>query len=385
MQETVVHLIAGLGLGGAERQLLYVVRNLSGDNVRHVVISMTDKGALGDAFEGSGVDVYCLGMIRGRINFGGLFRLRALLKDLDAQVLQTWMYHAGFLGLVVGRLVGVPSIVWNLRCSNMDLGDYGRITGMVVKICAHLSGFVPMAVVNSQAGLRWHEQLGYHPKNWRLIYNGFDLDRFAPNADAKRMVCKSLGIDPGTRLVGLVARYDPMKGHGTFLAAAREVVAAQPDTHFILVGKDVDDSIPALRMAVHTNGLDGRVHMLGARNDISELTAAFDVAVSSSLYGEGFPNTIGEAMACGVPCVVTDVGDSAAIVGDLGWVVPLGDAPALAQAVLTALDLDAGKRVQLSQDIRAHVAALYGLDTMTAAYHDLYAGLIARTQDEKAG
>lgn len=364
MRKTIVHLIAGLGYGGAERQLQYLVTRSDAASFRHVIISMTDEGPLGAELASQGIEIHALNMARGRVSFGGFFQLRDLLKTLDAPVLQTWMYHAGLLGLIVGRMAGVQSIIWNLRCSNMALSDYGRLTGWVVKVGAWLSPKADVVVVNSKSGQLYHEQIGYHPKNWKLIYNGFDADLFVPSDDAKRIVLEELDLDENVNLIGLIARFDPMKGHDVFVKAALHVLKTHKNVHFILVGKGVDQA--------NDDRLGEHLHVLGAREDIPKITAALDIAVSSSLYGEGFPNTVGEAMACGVPCVVTNVGDSADIVGEFGWVVPPRDANALAEAMVQALDLDAKGRQELGKQVRERMISLYSLDEMTTQYHDLY-------------
>jgi len=373
---TIVHLIAGLGFGGAERQLQYLVTRSDPKQFSHIVISMTDKGELGPALEALGIEVHTLGMARGRISIGGIFRLRALLTSLDAAILQTWMYHAGLLGLVVGRSCKVPSILWNLRCSNMNLSDYGRLTGLVVKLCAKFSKLPNAAIVNSQAGQQWHEQLSYHPRRWGLIYNGFDFERFVPNENAKHILCDELGLAVDTPLVGLVARVDPMKGHDVFIKAANIVLQSNPNVHFVLVGKDVEQ--------VQDDGLGRHLHRLGARSDVAILTAAFDFAVSASVYGEGFPNTVGEAMACGVPCVVTDVGDSAYVVGNLGWVVKPRDPEALAISICKALSLEIAEKNTLKTKNREHIVKYFGIENMVITYGDFYTQEIATVQNKES-
>jgi len=173
---------------------------------------------------------------------------------------------------------------------------------------------------------------------------------------------------------GHVARFDPMKDHAGLLRAAAALVAARPQARLVLIGQGVDGANPALARAVAEYGLAGHAHLLGPRPDVAAWTAGFDVAVSSSV-SEGFPNVVGEAMACGVPCLVTDVGDSALVVGDAGRVVPPADAAALAAAAAALVDLGEDGRRRLGAAARARVAAEFGLPVVIGRYEAFYRDL----------
>jgi glycosyltransferase involved in cell wall biosynthesis len=231
-------------------------------------------------------------------------------------------------------------------------------------------------VSNSAAGLRAHEQLGYRPRRWAIIPNGFDTDRYKPCGTARQDFRREIGVGDDVPLVGLVARAHPMKDHATFLAAAAIVAARRPDVQFIVAGRGVPESA-AIADLLSTHGLGGRAHLLDERQDTWRVLAALDIAVSSS-YSEAFPNVVGEAMACGTSPVVTDVGDSALIVGAAGRVVPPRDPNALAQAVVELLSMEPAGRKALGAAGRARIREEYSISAIASRYLRLYGELAGR-------
>lgn len=364
----VVHLITGLGPGGAEMMLYKLVSRMSRQHFENVVVSLGQPGIIGTLIEQAGVPVRALGMPRRRVTLGGAGQLLRLLAAERPAVLQTWMYHADLLGLLAGRMTRTSPIIWNVRCSSMH--GLSPLTARIVRMCARLSHMPNAAVVNSESGLRDHTALGYRARRWEVIPNGFDLARFAPDPSARASVRAELGLAPDTLLIGLIGRYNPMKDHGLFLRAA--LAQARPGLHFLLAGSQVEPSNPALARVVAGHPAAGHIHMLGERTDIARLMAALDVATSSSAYGEGFANVIGEAMACGVPVVVTNVGDAAAIVGAAGVVVPPRDQPALERAWQHLIAAGPAERTALGAAGRARVQQHYSLERIVRRYEELY-------------
>ena len=220
----IIHLISGLMLGGAEVMLEKLVVRMSRDHFQNVVVSLTDGGVLGPRIEQLGIPLYCLGMRRGKLGLSGLLKLVALLRRERPGILQTWMYHADLAGLLCGRLLGLRNVVWNVRCSNME--GCSRLTAWTIKACARLLRRPKAVLVNSEAGRQFHAALGYRPRQWLVIPNGFDLERFTPDASAREAVRAELGLGPQTTLIGMICRLDPMKGHDTFLHAAGELTRA---------------------------------------------------------------------------------------------------------------------------------------------------------------
>lgn len=375
----VLHLISGLSTGGTEMMLHRLLRDTDRTAAESMVVSLTAGGAMADSIRSLGVPVQSLDMRRGMPNPLAALRLVSILRRFRPDVLQTWLYHADLLGLVAGRLAGVPVITWNIRCSTMDERYRRGAGGMVVRLLAKLSRWPDAIVVNSTSGRVFHESLGYRPRRWVMIPNGFDLQTFRPDRTAYARLRTELDLAPNTPLVGLVARADPIKDHPTFLLAAAQLRSARPDVHFVLAGGGVDKGNRALAEHIAALRLDGAVHLLGERKDVAAVTAALDLATCSSL-SEGFPNVVGEALACGVPVVSTDVGDAAMILGDAGAIVPPSDAVALAAAWGRLLSLPLEQRSALGARGRESIGARFDLHAVAARYVAFYRELSAVRQ-----
>jgi glycosyltransferase involved in cell wall biosynthesis len=374
----VVHVITELNVGGAERMLEKLVLRMDRKKFSNHVVSMTDVGSVGERIAHGGIPVCGLGMKRGRPGLGGATRLARLLKTASPDIVQTWLYHADLLGLIIGRMAGVKRVIWGIRCSNMNFHNYGRLTGLTVRINAMLSSLTDAIVVNSEAGKEVHRRLGFASDKMETIPNGFDVQKYAPDESERRRILLELNLPSNVILIGLVARWDPMKDQTTFLKAA-SVVARRNDTvHFVMVGLGMEESNESIACHTTRGVLRDRVHLLGMRKDISGITAALDIACSSSAYGEGCPNSIGEAMACGVPCVVTDVGDSARIVGDTGRVVPPQDPAALVNAWSDLIALGREGRRRLGMAGRRRIEEHFEISRIVAAYERLYALVVNR-------
>ncbi|HXP12278.1 MAG TPA: glycosyltransferase [Stellaceae bacterium] len=346
----ILHVITGLGRGGAETTLVRLILHMNHRRFAPVVVSLMDEGAYGADLSIAGVPLYTLGMKRGRPSLGGLLRLRKILREEQPRMVQTWLYHADLAGLLMAPFLhGVP-LVWNLRCSDMDLTRYVRT---IRRILAVFSGVPAAVIVNSEAGRLFHESIGYRPRRWESIPNGFDTEFFKPSHERRALWRGRLGIHDGAPLIGLVARVDPMKDHATFLAAAARITKARPDAAFLLVGSGTD------KLAIPPD-LAGKVHALGERKDVEQILPALDLLLQSSAFGEGFPNAIGEAMACGVPAVATDVGDAAALIAGTGSIVPPRDPGALASAALAILGRAQDSRAQLGEAARKRIIDRYG-------------------------
>jgi glycosyltransferase involved in cell wall biosynthesis len=367
----VLHLISTLDVGGAEMNLLRLVQGISKGYESHVV-SLTSIGPLGKRIRDLGIGVEALGMKKGLPDPRGVIRLARIVRRFDPHVIQCWMYHANLLGLVVS---GRRPLVWNIRCSDMDLRGYGRIYRWAVKAGALFSPLPDAVVANSLAGKNFHGSLGYSPRTWTVIPNGFDTAVYRPDEPSRRSVRKRLGIPDAAPVIGLTNRYDLMKDHATFFRAASLLSGTGASVHFILAGRGVSEDNPALSSLLGTMPHVRHVHLLGERQDVPGLINAFDIAASSSSYGEGLPNAIGEAMATAVPCVVTDVGDSAALVDDTGIVVSKKDPQALCAAWQSLLDAGPDFRKAMGIRARKRIIEHYSLQSMISRYEALYRDL----------
>lgn len=357
----VLHVITGLGQGGAETMLAKLIEALPG--IAHVVVPLTRDLALAPRLQAAGAALEPIGMKTPFAVSGAVARLARLIRRLRPDVIQSWLYHADLAAtLARGAARSRAPLVWSLRCSDMDLARYATTTRIVLHTLTRLSSVPAVVASNSEAGLAWHRRLGYRPRRSTVIPNGFDTDRFRPDPAARARLLAMLGWPEETVVVGLVARVDPMKDHAGFLDA---LARTQPALRAVLVGRGTETlAIPP--------ALAGRVAPLGAREDIPALTAGFDIACLASRFGEGFPNVLGEAMACGVPCVATDVGDAAAIVDGAGIVVRPGDPSALAEGLAGLAALPETERRALGMSGRARVLAEFSLPAVASRYAALW-------------
>lgn len=352
--------------------LLKLLERIDRGRFSPVVISLMSIGEIGPRIERLDVKVYALGMSRGTPSPLVVLRLMKLLRSLQPDVLHTWMYHADLLGGLAARIVGFKKIIWCIRHSDLSRSKNKLTTLWVVRVCAVLSSWVPAQIIScSHRAKEIHSDIGYAAGKLHVIPNGFDLFRFVPDESARSSVRGELGLPPDAPLVGLVARFNPQKNHFGFIEAAALVRAQLPEVQFLLAGTGVDTSNHELVRAISAAELGSSVHLLGRRDDVPRLMASLDVLVSSS-DGEGFPNVLGEAMACGVPCVVTDVGDSAEIVGDTGRVVEPGDMIGLANGLIELLQMPQTQREALRARARARISSQYEIGAITRMYESFY-------------
>jgi glycosyltransferase involved in cell wall biosynthesis len=260
----------------------------------------------------------------------------------------------------------------------MDFSRYHRTTDLTVRLCARLSRGVKRILVNSYAGFKAHARLGYDAARMLVVPNGFELSRFRPHPPSYQEVRQELGLGPEVRLVGMLARFDPQKDHETFLRVAQLVTKRLPEAFFLLAGNGLSQDNPAFAKLLAANPINPeRLRILGERHDTPRLLAALDVYVSSSAFGEGFANAIGEAMACGVPCVVTDVGDSAFIVGETGLVVRPRQPQDLSRAIEEVLAWPLSGRTSRGQAARARIQQKFDINKIVAQLESFYLDLAA--------
>ena len=353
----VVFIITGLSTGGAEISLLKLLQGIDRTRFEPEVISLTTKGEIGPRIENLGLPVHALGMKPGLPNpvkFAYLVRLLRL----------------------AARMANIEALAWSIRNSDLSPGYNKRSTLLVAKICAYISAWLPRRILNcSRQAQRIHVENGYDSDKMLLLPNGFDLSRFQPDVGMRDVVRAELKLASGALLVGLVARDDPQKNHSGFIEAAAQVHKTLPQVHFVLAGDGIDQNNKGLTALIDRIGLTGHVHLLGRRDDIPRLMAALDILASSS-FGEAFPNVLGEAMACGVPCVVTDAGDSAEIVGDTGRIVACGDMDGLARQLIELLRWPAAQRRQLGALARQRIGDHYEISDVTRRYEEFYVQLV---------
>lgn len=370
----VAHVITTMDVGGAETMLWKLISGLDHARWRHTVFPLKSGGEIAARLETLGVVVRPLGMTANVPNPMPILTLTRELHRRRIDLVQTWLYHGDLVGGIAATLAGRIPVIWNIR-GHLDAVHGRRATRWVRAAAARCSGWMPAAIVScSESDRRLHEALGYDGSRMTVIPNGFDLEIFRPDATARASVRAELGLSPETPLIGLVARFDPQKDHRNFIEAALLIKRCRSDAAFVLCGRDVTRDNAQLSEWIDNAGLASAVHLLGPRHDVPRLNAALDIACSASAFGEGFPNAVGEAMASGVPCVVTDVSDSARLVGDTGVVVPPRDARALANACLALLE-DGDRRRCLGTAARDRIRNCFAIDRIVGQYETLYAAV----------
>jgi len=372
----ILHIITGLNNGGAEA-VLYRLTTADKENT-HQVISLMDIGLYGERLTSAGIPLHTLNMPRGRLTLQGLIKLFRILRAVKPDVVQTWMYHADLVGGLIARMVGIKQVVWGIRHSNLDPELTSRSTRIVAKACAVLSNIVPAAIVScSEQGAVLHQELGYIPEKFSVIPNGYNLEHFSPNLMGRKQLRQVWGISDEDILLGMVARWHPQKDHANLLTALARVAASGVSFRCVLVGSEMSDNNKVLVRLIDTHGLRDRVVLAGSRDDIPAVMNALDLHVLSSAGGEAFPNVIAEAMACGTPCIVTDVGDAALIVGDTGWVLEPKNPKLLCLAIKQALsELNRFKWDARKERVRTRIVDEFSLDQMVQNYKSIWDALV---------
>lgn len=369
----VLHIITGLYDGGAEA-VLY--RLCTRDEVnRHHVLTLGNEGKYGPMLTAAGIPVTCLGMPPGRVTMRGLRQMWRTIRQVRPDVVQTWMYHANLLGGIVARLAGQRNICWGIRQSSLDPDRTSRSTMLVHTLSARFSRHIPRRIICCAEKARdLHAESGYDAARMLVIPNGYDLSAFQPDPVAAKSLRAELELGEAERLIGFVARFHSNKDHANLLRAMARLRAVSVTPVCLLVGYGMEQDNWELVKMIADFDLTDQIRLLGPRTDIPDVMNALDLHVMSSV-SEGFPNVLAEAMACGTPCVSTDVGDAAMIVGDTGRVVPPGDPAALADAIaemLAELSLPGWPRRQ--EAARRQVAENFSIDRMVANYNQAWFG-----------
>lgn len=369
--KSVLHIITGLREGGAEAVLYRLCTQDLGSH--HHVISLGEGGKYAALLDKAGVPVTSLGMPPGRVTFAGLHTMWRAIRQIRPDVVQTWMYHANLLGGLVARLSGQRNICWGIRQTALHPGAISRQTILVSRLSARLSRWIPRLIICcAEEARKAHGEEGYDPARMLVIPNGYDFSAFQPDPVAGEALRSELGIDVSRRLIGFVARFHPFKDHDNLLQALALMRASAAQPTCLLVGSGMDRKNAELMESIEKLGLTDQVHLLGSRSDIPAIMNALDLHVMSSKV-EGFPNVLAEAMACGTPCVSTDVGDAAAILGGTGRIVPPGNPDSLAAAISEMLTERASSDWPIHQEaVRRHVVDNFPLSRMLDSYRRVW-------------
>jgi glycosyltransferase involved in cell wall biosynthesis len=376
----VMQVINTLGPAGAETMLCRLASAMDGSRFENEVVSLTGILDQADKLREIGVRVRTLDMETGVPNPWLVVRLARWIRKSKPDVIHTWMYHSNLVGALAARLAGDVPVVWGIHHSALDPRVHKRRTVLVSSMCALMSRKFPARIVCcSEASLLFHKALGYAAEKLEVIPNGFDLQQVKPDPTARASVREELGIPPDALLIGMAARFHPQKDHRNFIRAAERLHTQMPEIQFLFCGLDITWRNSRLVEWIEAAGIRDCCHLLGVRDDMSRLFAAMDIVASASLSGEAFPLVIGEAMACGTPCVVTDVGDSAMMVDQTGVVVAPGDPDALAEAWRKLIEAGPDVRHRLGIAARRRVQQHFALPAIVDRYQAIYAQLAAGT------
>lgn len=370
----ILHIISGLNDGGAEGVLYRLCSN--DRNNRHVVICLSDSGKYGSMLSLNGIDVHYLSIKQGSINFMKIFWLWRLIRRIQPTIVHTWMYHANVLGGICARLAGVSAVVWGIRSSLLEVGKSKPSSILLMRLSAYLSWFVPKSIVCcAVCAADVHASIGYNASKIVVIANGFSLSELKPDPDSGERIRSNLAISKCSLILGMVGRFDSYKDHFNLLQALALLKMNGIKFKCLLVGSGLTYENIQLNEWVASCSLVDDLYLLGHQTNINEMMNVFDFHVLSSC-SEAFPNVIAEAMACGTPCITTDVGDAALIVGDTGWVVPISNPVALAHTIKIATEESLSQRLRRGHMARHRIATFFSLDSMVIKYSDHYRTII---------
>ncbi len=369
----ILHVIPALAVGGAELVLKELLLHPLSKNHESRVVCLGKFGEVGIQLKAQGIHVLTLGVSpKNPVSIARLFSLEKHVNEFQPDLIQTWLYHANLMAALFIKDAARPPVVWALHQDITDRSWIKPSTMAVIKLGAHFSKRYPARIISvSQRAVETHAEIGYPREKLTIIPNGFAIPEIKTSRAERSKLATELGLGQDPLLVGFFARYHAMKDHANFLAAAELVRRDMPNAHFILAGRQVDINNSALIADIQARGLSQVVHLLGQRSDITRLLVSLDLYTISS-RSEGFPLSVGEAMAAEVPCVVTDVGDAAQLVGETGLVVPPKDPAALAAAWVKILRKSSQERHALGLKARARIIEHFSLNKMVESYYQLY-------------
>lgn len=365
----IIHIITGLNNGGAEMMLYKLLENIDKSKYKIEVISMMDKGIMGPKIENLGINVHTLDMKQGIPSIKSILKARKICSDAD--FIQSWMYHADLFSFIIGKIFMNKKVIWGIRRANLEKGKNKKSLLMIAKINSFLSKFVNEIVSCSIEAKKTHIDYGFKESKIVVIPNGFSIEKYSYNSEAKKKLLKELGINENKTILSVVGRWNILKDHKNALDSLVLLKEKYSNLIMIFAGTGMKKNNKELIDLIKERNLGNEIYLLGRREDIPDIMSATDIYVSSS-SGEGFPNVIGEAMACETPCVVTNVGDSAYIVGETGIVVPRQKPKQLANGIEKLLKLDLEKREELVKFARQRIVDNFEVSKVVEMYTKLY-------------
>lgn len=368
----VIHVIIGLNVGGAELMLQRLSEAFNNEvEQEHSIISLTDLGSVGPMLRDKGVSVTALGMQGGRDLPRVLFRLFLTFRQAKPDIVQTWMYHADLIGGVVARLSGVVNVVWGIRTTDVSKGT-SKATALIRRLCSVLSHVVPKLIIcAAEASRKAHAQIGYDNSRMIVIPNGFDPEVLTASLNEREAVRMAAGFSADDLVIGSLGRYNPDKDQENFIVACALLAADYPRLKFLMVGRDLNPQNEVLVQRIKATGYSNRFVLFGERQDVAACLKAMDIFCLHSRT-EGFPNVLGEAMTIGLPCVTTDVGDAAFLIGEAGIVVKPQDSQALADGLERLVSAGETYRSDLGEKAQHRVYENFTMNCAKSRFKKVY-------------
>tara|TARA_Y100001968_G_C19454442_1_gene771576 strand:- start:17550 stop:18683 length:1134 start_codon:yes stop_codon:yes gene_type:complete len=371
----IIHIITSLEANGAQLMMLRLIEQLKRQGFSIKVISLTSKVPLLERFESIGIKVSVIDFSRFNI-FYNLYLLLIEISNFKPSIVQTWMYHADLLGGFISKILGIKKIFWNIRHSDIDHKGMKITTIVISRICAFTSYFIPDKIIsNSYRAIQIHKSIGYCDNKFIYIPNGFAYNKSGNSNNKYLDLRSSLYLSKSDIIVGSLARYHNQKDYPNLLKSAREVLDYRRDIHFVLCGNNVNYSNIQLTELINKLKINKNIHLLDYQKDIQNILTQLDLLVSSSSYGEGFPNVIGEAMLMGTPCISTDVGDSRLIIRDDRFIVPPSNSKLLSQAILNFISLSSTEKIDIGIRGNKIIIDNYSLKSVLLKYLHVYHSL----------
>lgn len=371
MPKRVVHVIIGLNVGGAELMLKrLVLHSQKTGQFEHSVISLTDLGVIGPDLQDQGIEVYSLGM-KSIASVPKVFlRLKKLLKEVKPDVVQTWMYHADFLGGLAAKSVGIDNIIWGIRTTDVSQGA-SKQTVHLSKLCAKLSYYIPNSIVcAAHVSKDYHVGIGYDEFKMMVIPNGFDLEALSSTEEDGLDIRRQFDLSPDDILIGSVGRFNPVKNQKLFVEVASTLIKDFPDLKFMLVGRDNDSENKELMSWVKQHNLVDNFRLLGQRNDVPKCLKAMDIFCLHSRT-EGFPNVVGEAVLSDTTCVAVNVGDVGVLL-DKESISLSNDALGISNAIKNYLAYPKDKLLKKANENKDNIITKYSMEVIIDKFHSLY-------------
>ena len=373
----IAHISTGLETGGAEVQLFRLLDAFDKHKFELMVIGLDRDAYLGDRMRELGIPVHALNIKKKP---AAIVQAYKLLKEFNPDVIHGTMYEGGVVGSILRRfLSNKPPVIWTVHEGLENYRQESYRKQLQLRLWGLMSKMPESMMYVSHLNHDQHLDWGFNNDKALVIPNGVDTQRFYSNRKARKTLRKRLGIPQNSFVIGITARFHPVKNHIGFINAAALLSKTHPETHFIMVGTNIDADNKVLTNLIAKHSLQKRMHLLGNREDIPDIVNAYDVAALTS-FGEAFPLTLGEAMASAVPCVATNVGDNAYIIKNTGRVVPVNDDVAMAAAWQELLEMSKKAFKQLGQAALERVMDKFTLTLQVQQHEDLYETLYQQNQ-----